>query len=177
MLFGQSGNIWSVLHVWGLWVAEFCGNSAAIPRRTSVFVSKSPFFGLKNLNSKKADFGRKPYVNISGFQRQFCGRFSKVKSISQRSGLHFSAFSARIQGFAGRFPLNSDKLACSCRLVNLWCFHTHPTTENNPNCVFWSELMRICGRCVFFCPFDGRPLFGWVVIGWVLGRSFKHRRN
>ena len=27
--FGQSGKIWSVLHFLGLWVVEFCGNSAA----------------------------------------------------------------------------------------------------------------------------------------------------
>ena len=48
---------------------QFCG--------TSFFVSKSPCFGRKKL--KNADLGRKPYVNISGFLRQFCGRFSKVK--------------------------------------------------------------------------------------------------
>ena len=46
----QPGKTWSILHVLGLWVAEFCGNSAAVlwhPVPHVIFVSKIPFFGLQ----------------------------------------------------------------------------------------------------------------------------------
>ena len=83
----QSGKIWSVLHFLGCGLpnsaailrhsAAFCGNSAAILRRPVPHVGfgleKSIFWPRKS--QKKADFGRKTYVCISGFLRQFCGRF------------------------------------------------------------------------------------------------------
>ena len=64
----QSGKIWSVLHFWGLWVAEFCGNSAEASATRRLLSRKVHFWASKN--SKKSRFGRKPYVNISGFLRQ-----------------------------------------------------------------------------------------------------------
>ena len=54
----QSGKIWSVLHFWGLWVAEFCGNSAAFCSNsaeagaTRRFLSRKVHF-LASKNSKK----------------------------------------------------------------------------------------------------------------------------
>ena len=60
-----------------------CGlpSSVAILRRPVPHIGfcleKSIFWASKH--SKKAGFGRKPYVNTSGFLRQFRGKFSKVK--------------------------------------------------------------------------------------------------
>ena len=62
----ESSKIWSVLH--------FLGPNSAACR----FVSRKVHF-LVSKNSKKTDFGQKTHVNISGFLRHFCGRFSKVK--------------------------------------------------------------------------------------------------
>ena len=55
-------------------VRQFCGGRG----HTYGFCLEKSTFWLRK-SQKKADFGRKPYVNISGFLRQFCGRFSKVK--------------------------------------------------------------------------------------------------
>ena len=52
---------------------KFCGG-----RRHTSFLSRK-IHALASKCSKKEDFGRKPYVNISGFLRQLCRRFSKVK--------------------------------------------------------------------------------------------------
>ena len=126
-------------------------HSAAILRRPVPHVGfcleKSIFWPQK---LKTADFGRKPYVNISGFLRQFCGKCSKVKIHLRMVRIAcFSVLSAHLRS-CRPFHLNSDKFVCSCCLVKVWCCHTHPTTENNPNCVFRSEFLRICGRYVFF---------------------------
>ena len=62
-----------------------CGNSAAILQqfcggRSHLFSFLSrKIHVLASKTSKYADLSRKHYVNISGFLRQFCGRFSKVK--------------------------------------------------------------------------------------------------
>ena len=90
-LWTQSGKIWSVLHFLGLWVAEFCGNSAEVGA-TRRFLSRKIHF-LASKNSKKAEFGRQLYVNILGFQTSAADDSQRSKSISHWSGLHFSALS------------------------------------------------------------------------------------
>ena len=74
----QSGKIWSVLHFLGPHSAAFLRHSAEAGATRRFLCRKVHILGLEILK-KKADFGRKPYVNISGFLRQFCRRFSKVK--------------------------------------------------------------------------------------------------
>ena len=77
----QSGKNWSVLHFGGCGLPNF---SAILRHSTAIlqkpvphvgFCVKKSIFASKKL---KKHFGRKPYLNISGFLRQFCGK-SKVK--------------------------------------------------------------------------------------------------
>ena len=71
-------------------------------------LEKSIFSPRKS--QEKADFGRKTYVSISGFLRQFCGRFSKVKiHLPMGRIAFFSVLSAHPRS-CRPFPLNSNKL-------------------------------------------------------------------
>ena len=116
----------------GLWVAEFCGNSAETGA-TRQFCLKNPFFGFKN----RKTLGRKPYVNSSGFSAAILQKILKGQNPSLNGpDCIFQRFSARIRGRAGPFPLNSDKFACSYRLVIFWCCTPIPQPKTTQTACF-----------------------------------------
>ena len=85
--------------------------------------------------------------------RVFCGNSAedsqRSKSISQWLGLHFERSQHASEVLQAFFPLNSENfvfLPLDEFLVLLNPSHN----RKQQNCLLWSELMRICGRYVFF---------------------------
>ena len=130
----------------GCRILAFCGNSAEAGATRRFLSRKVHLFRLKN--RKEGRFWQKACIF-----RVFCGILGKILKGRDPSpddpDCVFSVLRAHPRS-CRPFPLHTDKFVCSCRLVSFWCCHTHPTTESNPNCVFWSELMRVCGWYAFF---------------------------
>ena len=177
----QSGKFRSVLHFWGVGCrilrqfcgAAFCGNSAEAGATRRFLCRKSPFFGLKKTQKRQILAEKLTWVF-----RVFCGNSAensqRSKSISQWSGLHFSAFSARIRGLAGPFPLNSDKFVCSCRLVHFGVATPIPQQKTTQIACFgqnWCALWPICGFLSVWRRASARRSRQLLRFFWNLGRG------
>ena len=134
--------------------AAFCGNSAEAGPTRRFWFRKVHFLASKK--SKKGRFWQKNLRVYFGFSAAILRKILKGQNPSPNGpDCIFEPSQRASEVLQALSPLTATNPFFSCRLVKFWCCHTHPTTENNSNCVFWSELMRVCGRFVFFCPFDG----------------------
>ena len=99
--------------------------------------------------------GRKTYVSISGFLRQFCGRFSKVKiHLPMVRIAFFSVLSAHPRS-CRPFPPQQRQTSLFLPLGEFLVL-PHPShNRKQPKLRVLVGIDARCGRCVFFCPFDG----------------------
>ena len=116
----------------GLWIAEFCGNSAAFCGNsaeagpTRRFWSRKVHF-LASKKSKKGRFWQKNLRVYFGFSAAILRKILKGQNPSPNGpDCIFEPSQRASEVLQALSPLTATNSFFSCRLVKFWCCHTHP---------------------------------------------------